>query len=239
MTRWQSEREHRAFVDLGLHGELDVEQRHDALHDAQAQSVSLTLAARSFDLVELLIDVAELVARNADTGIDDLDTYRQWRLAQTSQRHRALTRVFDGVRDQVLQDLLYQGPVAVNRVIARCHLEEQALVIGQGRELEPQLLEECAHREVAGIGFDGPGLELADVEQRIEQARHRPDRLLLLREYLRRFGLEHQPPQVAVQERQRLERLAQIVTGRRQEAALALIGPICRLARRDELGFSA
>ena len=47
---------------------------------------------------------------------------------QATQAHAARTRVFDGVRDQVFQDLFDQRPVAVNAIGTGLYLQLQAFV---------------------------------------------------------------------------------------------------------------
>src|SRR5438445_6842338 len=52
--------------------------------------------------------------------------------------------------------------------MSRCHSHPYLPSFPTRRSSD--LLEECVHREVAGIRLDGPGLELADVEQRVERS---------------------------------------------------------------------
>src|SRR5579864_1288088 len=96
-------------------------------------------------------------------------------------------------------------------LLARAHLQLQALGCGNAGEFAPQPFAERPDPEIGELRLDGTGLELADVEQRTEQPRHRADRLLLLGQRLERARLVRDAPQDAVQERERLQRLAQIV----------------------------
>jgi hypothetical protein len=75
------------------------------------------------------------------------------------------------------------------------------LVRGNAGEFPLELLEDRRHREVDRIGLHRAGLELADVEQRVDQARHRADRLFLLREHLRDIRVGHEAPQCSVEQR--------------------------------------
>ena len=46
------------------------------------------------------------------------------------------------------------------------------------RELGPQALQQVVNREIDNLRADHPGLELVDVEKRVQHARHRGQRFL-------------------------------------------------------------
>jgi hypothetical protein len=111
--------------------------------------------------------------------------------------------------------------------------ELEPLVGRNTREFQAQLLENGGHRKIGRLGSDRSGLELADVEQGIEQSRHGPDCLLLLRQGFDRVVIGRAPAQGAIEQFESLQRLTQIVTGGGEKAALALVGPVGALTRRS------
>ncbi len=101
-----------------MHIEFEREKLHQPLHDRESQSIAIARAvAWNPDLIELIIDVLQLVSRNPDAGIEHFDT-NQRRLVQAAQSHTAFTSVFDGIRDQIPQDLLDQRWITVHGVFA-------------------------------------------------------------------------------------------------------------------------
>ena len=116
-------------------------------------------------------------------------------------------------------------------VLASFNVELQPLVGGHTQEFRAQLFKEGSDSEIGGLRFDGPRLKLADIQQGVEQPRHRTDRLILLREGFGDAGIAHDPAQGTIDQGKRLQRLAQVMTGGSQKAALALIGAIGTLAR--------
>ena len=82
------------------------------------------------------------------------------------------------------------------------------------------------------------GLDLVDVEQRVQHARHRAQRLVEPREQLLLPLAFHRLGQQSLQQGQRLQRLAQIVAGGGEEARFRHVGQLRLLlgrppARRD------
>ena len=74
---------------------------------------------------------------------------------------------------QIADHLLEQPRIAAHAEAARDHAPAEAMrrrVIG---ELGPQLLEHGIDREIDHLAADDPGLELVDVEKRVQHARHR------------------------------------------------------------------
>ncbi len=114
----------------------------------------------------------------------------------------------------------------MHTVEARFEFESQPLVGGETGELAAQLLEDAGDLEIRRLRADGPRLQLADVEEGIEEARHRTDGLLLLQQGVGGVWVRIDTAQGTVQQRQRLERLPQVMAGGRQKAALTLVRPI-------------
>ncbi len=97
-----------------------------------------------------------------------------------------------------------------------------------------QLLEQIDDRNRHGLRFDRARFEATDVEQRVQEPRHRIDRVLLLGEQRTNIGCGHDFEHRGVEQPDRLERLAQIVARGGEKAALRAIGSIRLLARGDE-----
>jgi hypothetical protein len=95
-----------------------------------------------------------LIAGNANAGIHHFDTLES-SLVQATQAHAALTRVFDGVRDQVSQDLFDQRPVAVNAIGTGLYLQLQAFVGRYAGEFGAHFIEDAATVKSVGSGLMG------------------------------------------------------------------------------------
>ncbi len=99
MTRRQHERERGALADLRMHIQLQLEQFHEPLHDAQAESVAFSRAVgRHPDLVELVVDVRDVVRRYADSRVRDLEPDERL-FVQAAQSYPTLAGVLQRVRD--------------------------------------------------------------------------------------------------------------------------------------------
>ena len=95
-----------------------------------------------------------------------------------------------------------------------------------GREFRAQLFEHIAERHFDADRLDRAGLEAADVEQGVEQARHALDGLLLLLQQLANVGLRDDLHHRGIEQANGLHRLAQVMACGRQEAALGTIGAL-------------
>ena len=64
----------RALADLGAHIELECEELDQPLHDGESQTITIARdIGRNTDLIELIVDVRQLIRRNADARIEHLD----------------------------------------------------------------------------------------------------------------------------------------------------------------------
>src|SRR5260370_36851279 len=105
------EMERRAVTDGAFHPDLASVHLHDLLNDREAEaSPGYRLRGAAAHSPEALEDVADLVRRDAETGVRDADQ-RVTALDAAGQRDRAaFGRVLDRVVDQVAHDL--DQPVA-------------------------------------------------------------------------------------------------------------------------------
>ena len=110
-------------------------------------------------------------------------------------------------------------------------------------ELGSKAIEQGADLKLDDIRTDDPRLELVDVEQRIQHARHRAERLLELRDQPGAALVLDPLSQYPAQQAECLQRLAQVMAGGGEEARLSEIGSLRhklgglqRLARPLALG---
>ena len=90
-------------------------------------------------------------------------------------------------------------------------------MIGQ---LVPEAVEQFVHRDVGHFGLNGAHLDLIDVEQRVQHARHRAQGFVDASDQTLRLVAFHLLGQQALKQGERLQRLAQIMARRRQKARL-------------------
>jgi hypothetical protein len=200
--------------------DFEIEQARDALDDGEAESVAVARAVgRYADLIELVEDQRDLIRGNSDAGVAHFDAQPR-RRPLASQLHRSLLRVFHRVGEQVSQQLGDERGIGMDFDRRTMHGEVQSLGGGEPGEVATYDLEERRDRKIGERERDRAGLELADVEQRIEQPRHRVYRLLLLREDFEALRILEHAAESAVQQPERLQGLAQIVARRREEPAL-------------------
>jgi hypothetical protein len=134
-ARRQLQGEHGSLAGLRLHVELETEQLDEPVHDAEPEPVTLASGIRlDADLVELVEDVRQVRARYAGAGVEDLYA-KGARLVHAEQAHHAFASVLDGVGDEVAQDLFDERGIAVGAILAGIHLELDALVGCESREL--------------------------------------------------------------------------------------------------------
>ncbi len=207
-----------------------AQQAAETMDDGQPEPQPAgPLPRRVLQLPVFLEDGAQLVVRDADAGVPDLDA-RETAVAAGAEQDLAAGRVFERVRHQVAQHLFKQARVAVDDKSGEDDTQIQSLRLRLVGERAAQIAEQVVEREIDRLRPHHAGLDLIDVEQRIEHARHRADGVLQAADevFQRRPGdpLRQQP----LDQRQGLQRLAQIVAGGGQEMGLGDIGPL-RLAR--------
>src|SRR6476620_7209340 len=73
-ARGQYKRKHRPLSHFRAYVETQTEQLDETLDDAQSQAITITRAVGGDPyLVELVINVGDLICRNADSGVQHLD----------------------------------------------------------------------------------------------------------------------------------------------------------------------
>src|ERR1041385_2742982 len=111
----QDERERRAAARRRLHVDAPVVELDEVARQREAQAgAAATRAPAEFRLIELVEDALEVVGRDADALVADIDAHRvdadrrgRARHVAGVQRHRAaVRRELHRVREQVEEDLL-------------------------------------------------------------------------------------------------------------------------------------
>ena len=142
---------------------------------------------------------------------------------------------FNAFDKQVADHLLEQTRIAVYRKAARDHAQGKPLCLRVIGELIPQPVKQIVDRETDHFGVDGAGLDLVDVEQRVQHARHGAQRLVepcdQLLCSLPLDGLRQQP----LKQGKRLQRLAEVMARGGEKARFRDSGqfrlPLGRLQR--------
>ena len=201
-----------------------AEQIRQALHDGETEAkAAAALAGGIVELVELLENPLKLAFLDTGTGVPDLDA-QLVAAPPAAEQHLALRGIFHRVRQQVAQHLLEQAGIAVHGEAARDDAPAEALRFRVIDELGPQPLEQIVDREADRLGADDAGLELVDVEERVQHARHGAQRLVEPGHQLQGALILDLARQQPLQQADGLQRLTQIVARGGEEARLADIG---------------
>ena len=223
------------------------QQIRDASDDRQAETKTLAPIARLVaHLVELLEDAVELLGRNADAGILDLDAQPVLNPAADDPDVSGLG-IAHRILDQVPEHASEQRHIAANPIGAGFDLPAQSLGRGDRGVAGGDLVKHRGDREVGDLRLHNAGVQLGHVKEAIQQCLQRAEPILqllqrLLASWALNVALEH-----AGEQDQGLKGLAQVVAGRRQELGLCqvgalglLLGPaqflLCRLALGDVAG---
>ncbi len=105
-------------------------------------------------------------------------------------------------------------------------MQREAARLGEIVELVAQTIEQIADGKGHGLSLDDARLDLVDVEQGVQHARHGAERLFEARNQLLGFFAFDRLGQQLLQQRQRLQRLAQVMAGGSQETRLGDIRTI-------------
>src|SRR5581483_2962427 len=166
------DREPRALAEIGLEAYRMIEQRPQAFDDCEPQPKPILTSLLLWnDLVELVEYVALLVCRNAAASIAYVDAQLS-SLAAASHHYAAGLRVAHGVGDEIEQDPLKQYRIAAHPGPAPHDVQSEPFVAGRGGERRFHALQDAADREIRDAHLDGTGIELRNVEKRVEQPVH-------------------------------------------------------------------
>src|SRR5437870_8819565 len=96
--------------------------------------------------------------------------------AAASDQHLALRGVFDGIRDEVLQETAQQAAVGPHCKRAANKLERQLLLLRQRGEFDLELAQKLVDRKTNNLRLHGAGIEPRNLEQRTENLLYRVER---------------------------------------------------------------
>ena len=125
--------------------------------------------------MELLEDGETMLLGNPWAGVPDLDMHCP-AMSTTAEQHLSAPRKLFGVRQQVAHYLLEQPRVAPHDACARHDTPLKALSSHMIAEVRVEMLEQLIQRKALDISMDDAGLELIDVEERVQHSRHDADR---------------------------------------------------------------
>jgi hypothetical protein len=107
------------------------------------------------------------------------------------------------------------------------------------QEFDRESVKQVVDSKIDGLGMNGSGFELVDVEQGAKHTGHAVERFVCPTEQAHRPGFLDLAVQLVVQEGQELQRLAQIVADRGEKVGLVEIGVLGRPPRSGELLFDS
>src|SRR6185437_8689799 len=133
--------EPRAAAKRRLQHDLAIEHAGDALDDRQAEPNAARHAGALVEPVKLLEHRAPPRLRNTDAGVADVDAQPRT-AAPAADQHAAGRRVFDGVRDEVLEEAPEQPAVGANGQRAGHDEKLEALLARERGELDGEPLQQ-------------------------------------------------------------------------------------------------
>ena len=184
--------------------------------------------------MELLEYLAALQGRNTDAGVVDLDLQRR-AVAPAADQHAAVRGIFDGVRDEVLQQPPQQQPVGLHRQRAGHECELQPLGACGGGKFDFQRAHQVGHLEARDRRRHGAGIEPRDVEQRAEDLLDRLEGIVDVFDQPRILAAVLALDQARDVEPRRVQRLQDVVAGGGQKPRLRDVGVFRGAFREREL----
>ena len=175
------------------------------------------------ELVEFLENGLPFVARDADSGIDHVETQEMAAMAAADQDFACL-RIAYGVADEVAQHAFEQMAVGAQHGACAHHAQLYADGSRLRLELAMQGCEQRAELEIGNVGLQETGIELGDVHQRGEQMVHGGECRIDALYHVRGAAGGHFLSQRAQKQAGGVQRLVEVVAGGGQKAGLAEIG---------------
>lgn len=197
-----------------------IEETGQPVNQGQAEPQALAgIALRVRDLVELLEDEGLLLVRDAHAGVPDFDAQPAAGRAHPDQ-HAALPAVGNRIGDQIADHAVEQGGIAEAPVARRVQAQAQALLPGLAGMGGMDAFQQAVERYRLNAGTDGAEVGARHVEQAAEQFLHGADRDADLSGQALLRGQTGFAGQFGREQREGMQRLPQVVTGRSQEAGL-------------------
>ena len=142
-----------------------VQHPRHALDDRQPEAEPARHLGGLVEALELLEDELLLRGRNAEAGVPDLQR-DAGAAPPRAHQHAPARRVFDRIRDQVLQDAAQEPAVRAHGEGRRHDAQLDSLVPRHRLELAPHLPEQLVEGDARPLRLHGAGVEPRDVEQR-------------------------------------------------------------------------
>src|SRR5581483_11576111 len=177
LLQGNAEPEGRAFAHLALDPDMALVRQHQILYQEQPDAGSLDIAARplALDPLELAEQLLLRGLWNAQTLIFHAQQYRPLIGFQPSDDtdFAPFGRIFDGVRDQVLQDVLNFVHVRLGDDMLRLEVNDQGMLIGHAALRMHDLFRRLAHVHLLEVHLDAFHallLDAGDIEQVVDEA---------------------------------------------------------------------
>src|SRR3984957_8375903 len=154
----RGDEEHRPLARAGAQPYGMLKHPSQTLDDRQAKPKAARHACALVEPLELSEDRALMLGRNAEAGIPDLDADRAGNSAATDQ-HPAAQRIFERVRNQVLQQPPHEAPIGANGERGGHEDEIEPLRPGEGGKLDLEQPHEIGDRNVGNLRARRAGVE--------------------------------------------------------------------------------
>ena len=161
------DREARAAAHIRFQRDLTAKHASDALDDRQSEAEAARDAGALVEAVELLEHGAPLRLRDADAGVADIDAQAR-AAAPAADQHAARWRIFDRVRNQVLQQAPQQAPVGAHREPSRARRRGRDLSRAPAARIPLRAAHQFVDAEIGHFRLHRAGIEPRNVEQRGE-----------------------------------------------------------------------
>src|SRR5579862_7088224 len=204
-----------------------VQQNSEPSHDREAKAKpKAPVSGCIVKLMVLFEDILKLTFGDSRAGIPNLDAQDPI-ISPTPEQDLPSLGIFDRVREQISYHLLEQARIATGQELARHHVQSDPLCLRLACEVGGYSLKQGVDPERFQLRSDGSGLDLVDVEQRVQHPRHASQGLtepnvqpfcLLVDDALR---------EKLLQQHKRLQRLTKIVACGCEKSGFGHVGGVC------------
>src|ERR1700691_3173697 len=203
-----------------------TEQNAQALHNGETEAQpAIALARRVVELMILAKNCAKFLGRNANAGIPHFYAERCF-AAPASQKQSATFGIFQRIRKQIADHLPEQARIAAYLQPARYNAQCDVLRLRKENELVREIVEQIIDLEPRHIGLDRAGLDLVDIEQSVQHLRHGAQCFVQPRDQSYRPVALDGLGQQSLQQRQRLERLTEVMARGSEKSRLCNVGEL-------------
>src|SRR5215510_7881228 len=202
-----------------------VEEPAQPLDDRKPEAKPAAPIALGGKAIEFSKNTALLIVRNADTRVPYLDA-QETRAVSTADDHAALSGVAYCVGHEIEQDALKQDEIAADPRAAGDDAQPQRLFARCRHERHLDALEQMINRKIRDAGSKHAGVELGDVQERVEQLVHCGHCSIHALDHASPLGLICLAAQLSDEQVQRVKRLSQVMARCGNEARLGEISEL-------------